>query len=248
MSKEDKEADQAQAEYETDSKIEKKDKSKETPKEKVIELTDSVINNINERLKRSSNVEELKVLSTAVTVASDKAKSVKDFESYFRPYQEKRTLLWNELGKVNSFDLPININAGDPDLPAKYSKTITLWFNSASHEQLEKIDRLRGTSSDLDRIERLSNMPIAELEKKGLRIPANYLTVSTEAADAKEKLLILRLISFCGIDKDTAQNVKKIGDSRSLSDILDSWEYRCRTGYPNSNTENTQNTLVSGYQ
>jgi hypothetical protein len=247
MSKEDREADQAQAEYEKDSKVEKKDKSKEASKEKVLELTDSVIEGINSKLKRS-NTEELRKLSAAVITASDKAKSVKDFESYFRPYQEKRTLLWNELGKVNSFDLPINIHAGDPDLPAKYSKSVTLWFNSASHEQLEKIDRLRGTSSDLDRIERLSNMPIAELEKKGLQIPHNYFTISTEAADAKEKLLILRLISFCGIDKETAENIKKIGDSRSLSDILDSWEYRCRTGYPNSSTENSPNTSVSGYQ
>jgi len=247
MSKEEKEADQAQSEYEKDSKIEKKDKSKEVPKEKVLELTDSVIEGINAKLKRS-NVDELRKLSAAVTTASDKAKTVKDFEAYFRPYQEKRTLLWNELGKVNSFDLPININAGDPDSPAKYSKSITLWFNSASHEQLEKIDRLRGKSSDLDRVERLSNMPISELEKKGLKIPVNYFTISTEAAQAKEDLLILRIISFCGIDRDTADNVKKIGDSRSLSDILDSWEYRCRTGYPNSSTENSPNTSVSGYQ
>ena len=240
------EADQAQAEYEKDTKSKKKAEVKEVT-EKQIELTDSVIEGINAKLKRS-NVDELRKLSAAVITASDKARSVKDFESYFRPYQEKRTLLWNELGKVNSFDLPINVNAGDPDLPAKYSKSITIWFNSASHEQLEKIDRLRGKSSDLDRIERLSNMPISELEKKGLQIPVNYFTISTEAAKAKEDLLILRLISFCGIDKETADNVKKIGDSRSLSDILDSWEYRCRTGYPNSSTESTQSTSVSGYQ
>jgi len=239
------EADKAQSEYEKDTKPKKKEESSKT---NVIELTDSVIDSINERLKRSNNTEELRKISAAVVTASDKANTVKDFEAYFRPYQEKRTLLWNELGRVNQFDLPINIFAGNPDVPAKYSKTITLWFNSASHEQLESIDRLRGKSSDLDRIERLSNMPIAELEKKGLKIPANYLTVSTDAADAKEKLLLLRLVSFCGIDKSTAENVKKIADSRSLSDILDSWEYRCRTGYPNSSTENSPNTSVSGYQ
>jgi soluble cytochrome b562 len=241
------EADQVQAEYEKDTKGKKKGELKEVPEVKFEELTDSVIEGIQEKLKRS-NVGELKKLTTAADTASDKAASVKDFENYFRPFQEKRTLLWNELGKVNQFDLPINVNAGKPEVPANYTKTITLYYNSASNEQLEKIDRLRGKSSDLDRIERLSNMPIAELEKKGLKIPSNYFTISTEAAQAKEDLMILRIVSLCGIDVDTAKKIKGIADSRSFSDILDSWEYRCRTGYPNSKSEGTPSTSVSGYQ
>jgi hypothetical protein len=247
MSVENKEADQAQAEYEKDTKGKKKGESKEIPEEKFVELSDSVINSIQEKLKRS-NVGELKKLTTAADTASDKAASVKDFENYFRPFQEKRTLLWNELGKVNQFDLPVNVNAGKPNVPASYTKTITLYYNSASNEQLEQIDKLRGKSSDLDRIERLSNMPIAELEKKGLRIPSNYFTISSEAAESKEKLMILRIVSFTGTDEETAKKIKGIADSRSFSDILDSWEYRCRTGYPNSNSESTPSTLVSGYQ
>lgn len=236
------EADEAQAQYEKETKSKKK-----VEPTKELELSDSVIEDIQARLKRS-NIDELKVLSNAVTVASEKAAAVKDFESYFRPYQEKRTLLWNELGKVNVFDLPINVNSGRPNKPASYSKTIQLYFNSASNEQMEQIDRLRGKSSDLDRVERLSNMPIKELEAKGLKIPSNYLTVSSEGAEVKEKLMILRMVALCGIDEETAQNVKRISDSRALLDILDSWEYRCRTGYPNSNSESTPSTSVSGYQ
>lgn len=243
-----KEATEAQAEYEKDVKAsKKKEVQSEESINKVIEITEQNLEEFQSRLKRS-NIDELSKISSAVTKASDKAGAVKDFENYFRPYQEKRTLLWNELGKVNVFDLPINIHAGKPNIPASYSKTIQLYFNSASNEQMEKIDRLRGKTSDLDRVERLSNIPMAELEKKGLRIPANYFTISSEAAEAKERLLILRIVTFCGIDEETANNVKVLADSRSLLDILDSWEYRCRTGYPNSSTESTQSTSQSGYQ
>jgi len=241
------EAEKAQAEYEKDIKATKKKEAQSEEHYKIMEITDQSLQDFQSKLKRT-NVDELRKMSEAVTKASDKAAGVKDFENYFRPYQEKRTLLWNELGKVNVFDLPINIHAGKPNIPASYSKTIQLYFNSASNEQMERIDRLRGKSSDLDRVERLSNIPMAELEKKGLRIPANYFTISSEAAEAKEKLLILRIVTFCGVEEDTAQNVKVLADSRSLLDILDAWEYRCRTGYPNSSTESTPSTSQSGYQ
>ena len=223
--------------------------TEESKEEKKTESTPFTIDleELQSKLKKS-NVDELKVLSKAITTASDKASTVKDFESYFRPYQEKRTLLWNELGSVNTFDLPVNVNAGQMNKPASYSRTIQLYFNSASNEQMEEMDRLRSKATDLDRVERLSNLPIKELEAKGLKIPSNYLTVSSEGADKKEKLLILRIVTLCGVDEDTAKKIKVIADARSLLDILDSWEYRCRTGYPNSSGKDTQSTSVSGYQ
>ena len=241
-----KEGDKYAAEYEKEKSKDKKQIPKQI-EEKPIELNDRFLEDIQSKL-RKTNIDELREISKASTKAAEKVLAVKDFEGYFRPYQEGKTLLWNELGKVNSYDLPINVNAGDVEKPASYSKTITLYFNSASNEQMETIEKLRGKSQDLDRIERLSNMPITELEKKGLKIPSNYFTISTEAAQAKETLLITRIVALCGIDKTTAESIKKIADSRSLLDILDSWEYRCRTGYPNSKTEPGGSTSVSGYQ
>lgn len=176
---------------------------------------------------------------------------VKDFQEYYRPYQERRTLMWNELGAKNSYDVPINIHAGRPQVPAEFTKTITLYYNDPSREQMNNIEKLRGTSQDLDRQERLANtLPLNEIEKRGMTIPKNYLTISSESAEAKEKLLIDRIIMFCGVNEETAKHIALISHSTSLDDILDSWEYRARTGYPNSSPvkDGTPSTSSSAFQ
>jgi hypothetical protein len=86
------------------------------------------------------------------------------------------------------------------------------------------------------------------MEKKGLKLPQNYATLSREAAASKEELLALRITVFCGVDSDTAKEIGVIAHSQTLDRILDAWEYRNRTGFPNSSTEPTQSTSQSGYQ
>ncbi len=228
--------------------VKEQEKKKAEPvKVQAPKVSESYLSQIQNKLN-TSNTPILKQISKQSEDAAAKVLTVKNFEEYFRPFQEKRTLLWNELGKNNSYDLPININAGKPLVPANYSKTITLHFNSASKEQMQHIENIRGKSSDLDRIERLSNtMSADQMEKKGLHLPKNYLTISTEAAQSKEDLLHARICIFTGVDEDTAKEIAVIADSRSLDDILDSWEYRNRTGYPNSDGKDTLSTSQSGY-
>lgn len=254
MSKAQEKDEGATAEEEYKSEMKKKDaekvkdaEDKQAPK---IDVNSDFINKIQSKLN-SSNVASLETVGKQSKDAASKVMGIKGFEEYFRPFQEARTLLWNELGKANSYDLPINMNAGKPDIPADYKKTIKLHFNSASKEQMQYIERLRGRSQDLDRTERMSNtLSTEQIEKKGLKIPHNFMTISAEAAEKKDELLVARIIIFCGVDKSTAQDIAAIADSRSLDDILDSWEYRIRTGYPNStqSTEPSQSTSQSGYQ
>ena len=223
-----------------------KTKEKEKTVAKIID--EGYISKIQNKLN-TSNTDVMKSSNKQVEDAAAKVRAVKNFEEYFRPYQEQRTLMWNELGKANHFDLPINKNAGRPLMKADYSQSITLHFNSASKEQMQHIENLRAKSQDLDRIERLSNTMSTDLmEKKGLKIPKNYLTVSAEAAIAKEDLLHARIVIFCGVDEDTAKEIAIISDSQSLDQILDAWEYRNRTGFPNLKNEPIETSSQSGYQ
>lgn len=239
------EASEGEAEFKEYMKDQKK---KDEKKPDVPKIDEGYLGRIQNKLNTSNEPAIKNQASRASELAAAKVQEVKNFEEYFRPFQEKRTLLWNELGKNNSYDLPINMNAGKPLLPANYTKSLTLHFNSASKEQMQHIENLRGKSSDLERTERLSNtMSTDQMEKRGIRLPKNYLTVSSEAAVSKEDLLNARIVIFCGVDLDTAREIAIIGDSRSLDDILDAWEYRNRTGYPNSNTESSQSTSQSGY-
>lgn len=254
MSKTQEKDEGAEAEQEYNKELKKKDQEKvketedkQTPK---IDVNNDFINRIQSKLN-SSNVAGLENTGKQSRDAATKVMGIKGFEEYFRPFQEARTLLWNELGKANTYDLPVNVNAGKPLIPADYKKTIKLHFNSASKEQMQYIEKLRGISQDLDRTERMANtLSTEQIEKKGLKIPANFMTISSESAKKKEELLTSRTIIFCGVDKETAENISAIADSRSLDDILDSWEYRIRTGYPNStqSTEPSQSTSQSGYQ
>jgi len=209
---------------------------------------DKIIDRIQAELDKSKN-NDTKIVDKVKEEAIAKIANVRDFQEYFRPMQERRTLLWNELGVKNSYDILINVNAGKPDVPAKYSQTITLYYNDPSREQMQNIEELRGKSQDLDRIERLCNtLPMHEIEKRGFAIPKNYTNISMEAAKAKEELLIARIIMFCGVEKNMAENIADIAHSNSLDDILDSWEYRARVGFPNLNpgSSGTQNISYSG--
>lgn len=208
--------------------------SEETKTEKKKDKKEGIIDKIQEELNASRHPQN-KIVDKVKDQVMAKIANVRDFQEYYRPYQEKRTLMWNELGSQNSYDVPININAGKPLEPANFAQTITLYYNDPSREQMNHIERLRGTSQDLDRQERVANtLPLNEIEKKGMTIPKNYLTISTQAAQAKEDLLIARIVMFCGVNEETAKNISNIAHSGSLDDILDSWEYRARTGFPNS--------------
>jgi hypothetical protein len=180
-----------------------------------------------------------------------KIATVRDFQEYYRPYQEGRTLMWNELGALNAYDLPINVNAGRPDVPAVFSNHLTLYYTDPSREQVDLCDTLRGKYQDMDRQERTANtLPINEIKKMGLTIPVNYFTISSDSAKAKKELTLQRIIMFCGVSKDTAGHIATVAHSTSLDDILDSWEYRVRTGYPNSKAVQggSENTSSSAFQ
>jgi|ERR1044071_6214458 hypothetical protein len=234
-------------ETEKESKVKKKvvEEKVQAPK-KVYD--ENYIQKIQSKLA-ATNSDELKKVNKVIEDAQKIANNVKDFDAYFRPFQEKRTLLWNELAKYNSFEIPINVNAGQVNKPANFSSTVTVHYNDASKEQMQHIETLRGKSSDLDRQDRVYNsLSMNEMDKRGLKLPQNYQTLSTEAAQAKDDLLISRICIFCGVEEDVAKELAVICHSQSLDRILDSWEYRNRTGFPNSNTEPTQNTSQSGYQ
>lgn len=211
-------------------------------------LDPNIIKDIQAKLKDIKPTADNKIVDKEKDRVMAKVAKVRDFQEYFRPYQERRTLMWNELGSVNSYDLPINANAGQPNTPAKYVEHLTLYYSEPSVEQMNTIDELRGASQDMDRQERFANtVPYSEIKKMGMTIPQNYLTLSKEGAEIKRKLLIQQIIALCGIDEETAKSVAAVAHAVSLSDILDSWEYRARTGYPNSQPEKggTSNTSQS---
>jgi hypothetical protein len=239
---------QEQEEKETTSKGKKTEEKKLVPAPKVISVDDKFLDRIQAKLS-SSNTDELKKINTVIEAANIKAAGVKDFEAYFRPLTEKRSVTYNELAKNNSFDIPININAGNVRKPASFTKTITLNYNDASKEQMLEIETLRGKVSDLERVDRVaSSLSVSEMDKKGIKLPVNFATVSAECSRAKEELLELRIIVNCGVDEDTAKDIARIAHSQTLDSILDAWEYRNRTGFPNSNPDNTPNSSQSGYQ
>lgn len=208
--------------------------SEDTTKDKKKKIEEGMVDKIQAALDNAKNNPQNKVVDKEKDKVIAKIATVRDFQEYYRPYQEKRTLMWNELGALNSYDIPININAGKPEVPARFTQTLTLYYNDPSREQMDNIEKLRGLSQDLDRQERLANtLPINEIKKMGLTIPKNYMTISKEAADAKEKLLTARIIMFCGVDAETAGHIALVSHAISLDDILDSWEYRARTAFPN---------------
>lgn len=236
--------------------VQKEAKAKKKVEEKVQEAVKAVREKMDENYVQkiqsklsTGNTDELKKANVVMEAAQKVANSIKDFDAYFRPYAEKRNIVWNELAKNNTFEIPINVNAGQIDKPASFTQTITLHYNDASKEQMQHIETLRGKSSDLDRQDRIYNsLSMSEMEKKGLKLPQNYATLSTEAANSKEELLVDRIVVFCGVEKDVAKEIAVICHSQTLDRILDSWEYRNRTGFPNSSPELTQSTSQSGYQ
>ena len=224
-----------------------KDKKKEGTVDK------NIVDEIQKSLdKAHENQPQNKIVDKVKDAVIAKIATVRDFQEYYRPYQERRTLMWNELGAKNSYDVPININAGKPLEPADFSRTITIYYNDPSREQMNTIERIRGFSQDLDRQERIANtIPVDQIEKKfGMKLPKNYFTISQEAAEKKEQLLIQRIVMFCGVDEEMAKHIALISHSMSLDDILDSWEYRARTGFPNSDPvkDGTMSTSHSEYQ
>ncbi len=230
-----------------DAKTKKKVVEEKT-NEPIRQVDDSYVAKIQSKLA-TSNTDELKKVNKVIEEAQKIANGIKDFDAYFRPYAEKRNIVWNELAKDNIFDIPINVNAGQVLKPASFTQTITLHYNDASKEQMQHIETLRGKTSDLDRQDRVYNsLSMSEMDKKGLKLPQNYATLSTEAATAKDDLLVARIVVFCGVDQETAKEIAVISHSQSLDRILDAWEYRNRTGFPNSNPEHTQSTSQSGYQ
>ena len=226
---------------EVDNKQEKKGKEKHVER--------PIIDEIQKALDTAKTQD--KVVDKEKEKVLAKISTVRDFQEYYRPFQEQRTLMWNELGALNHYNLPTNVNAGKPDVPASFTTHLTLHYNDPSREQMDKVDELRGIYQDLDRQERAANTtPMHELKKMGLTIPKNYFTISSDSAKAKKELNLQRIIMFCGIKKETAEHISLVAHSTALDDILDSWEYRCRTGYPNSQAESdgTQNTSSQAFQ
>jgi hypothetical protein len=229
--------------------------SEDKKKDKPEKVTEGIVDKIQKQLDEAHNKKEKpdnKIVDKVKDAVLAKVATIADFTEYYRPYQERRTLMWNELGQKNSYDIPINANAGKPLEPADFSRTITLYYNDPSREQMNNIEKIRGMSQDLDRQERAANaIPLDQLEKKyGIKLPKNYFSISTEAAEKKEELLTARIIMFCGVDEHTAGNIATIAHAGSLDDILDSWEYRARTGFPNSSPvkDGTPNTSSSAFQ
>ena len=224
------------------------EKPKTDKKEKIVERP--IIEDIQKQLDQAKDSKN-KVVDKEKDKVLAKIATVRDFQEYYRPYQEGRTLMWNELGALNAYELPINNNAGKPEVPASFTQHLTLYYTDPSREQVDLCDQLRGTYQDMDRQERTANtLPINEIKKMGLTIPKNYFTISSDSARAKRELTLQRIIMFCGVSKDTAGHIATVAHSTSLDDILDSWEYRVRTGYPNSKAESgdTQNTSSSAFQ
>lgn len=188
-----------------------------------IPKTSKIIDDVKD--KKSMGLVNGKRFSLNVTV------NTKDPEGAVQDAVNSRTAYLIEVARNTAYEIPIYSKDGE------FIQMKVVKYHPISSRQFDEIQDLRSELDDLDKLSRLQSNDAVRLK---LKVDTDLFTQAHVKTKDKRKLYYSKL---CQLFLD--ENYEKLNtDQRALTDILDAYEFKERTGLPYSQNESDQKQSV----